>query len=184
MFKSYLILFDKVAEQGYRNRELDFPVFNDAREALKELAARGSKIAIFSSGGSRTTQWQMRTAGLAGIIKGYYSQSQPEIGSKYEARSYLAIARDLGVSVSDMVYVTDDIKEAKGAVSAGVRKVYFINRAAKNEELGKQKDGYITIDDYDEVVKDLEKEQGQAESSLEQEISEESAGEDSVQEAA
>ena len=91
----------------------------------------------------------MKGNGLDRLIDNYYSSSQPEIGSKFKAHAYQEIARQEEVDVSNMVYVTDDVNEAKAAVEAGAGKVYFIDRKA--EKLG-PKDGYEIINNYNQVA--------------------------------
>jgi len=153
-FKEYLKVYDAGAQIGYGNGDLVMSLEDDVEEALEQIHNAGGIIRIYSSGGVATSELGMKSNGLDRLIESYHSSSQPEIGSKFKPEAYREIARQVGVSVKDMVYVTDDVKEAKAAVTAGVGRVYLIDKTAK--QTGK-KDGYIVIKSYKQVAEDTVK---------------------------
>lgn len=148
-FKEYIKTSDMGSEIGYKSGSLKMPIFEDARAALQIIYEANGRIRVFSSGGIGGMKAGMQTAGLDEIIECYHSSSQPEIGSKYSANAYKEIAKTAGVSLRDMVYITDDAKEADAAVSAGVGQVYLVD--PKAAETGK-KNGYNVVKSYKDVA--------------------------------
>ncbi|MCK4589919.1 MAG: HAD hydrolase-like protein [Nanoarchaeota archaeon] len=150
-FKEYLKVWDIGAQIAYRTGEFAMSLEDDVEGALERIHDSGGKIAIYSSGAVETTKLGMESNGLDRLVDNYYSSSQPEIGSKFKTKAYKEIAQQENIDASNMVYVTDDVKEAQAAVEAGAGKVYFIDRKAK--ELG-PKDGYHIINNYHQVADD------------------------------
>jgi methionine salvage enolase-phosphatase E1 len=150
-FKDYLAIYDKGSVIGYNKGDITMSLENDVESALQELHDAGSRVMIYSSGAVEATQAGMKSNGLDRLIDSYFSSSQKEIGSKFKADAYNAIARAAGIKDCEMCYITDDVNEAVAAVKAGTGRVYLIDRNAK--ETG-EKDGYYVINDYHQVAED------------------------------
>ena len=150
-FKEYLKLWDIAAQIAYRNGYLVMALEDNVEETLERIHDAGGRIRIYSSGAVETSEFGMKSNGLDRLIEAYHSSSQPEIGSKFQPEAYREIARQAGIDIKDMVYVTDDVQEAKSAVAAGVGKVFLIDKNAT--EIG-EKDGYTVINSYKQVAKE------------------------------
>lgn len=160
-FKAYLKLWDVGAQIGYQNRALVMSLEKGVREALEQIMHAGGRIRVYSSGAVESSKLGMQSNGLDSLIEAYHSSSQKEIGSKFEAHAYQEIARQAGIDIKDMVYVTDDVKEAKAAVEAGTGQVFLID--PKAEKVG-EKDGYVVVNNYKQVAEQtVKKDQSKAE---------------------
>lgn len=147
-FKAYLKVWDIGAQIGYKNGKLAMSLEEGVGEALEYIRNAGGRIRVFSSGAVESSELGMKSNGLDRLIEAYHSSSQPEIGSKFMPDAYREIARQAVVEIKDMAYVTDDVKEAKAAVEAGVGKVFLIDKKAETGE----KDGYVIVKNYQQVA--------------------------------
>jgi len=141
---------------GYQRGELQFKLFegsdDNVKEELQAISDAGGRIFVYSSGGVETTEASLKSIGIENLVGGYYSSSQEEIGSKFEARGYQKIAQKNGLEVASLAYVADTPKECEAAVEAGYGKVLLINRSAKEDQLGMHSDGYEVINNYNAVT--------------------------------
>ena len=84
-------------------------------------------------------------------VEGYFRSF--EVGKKDNPESYRKIASQLGVDITNSVYVDDQAKYVKTAKKAGFRKVY--RRASPEQPEGQNEEhdgGYETINSLSEVV--------------------------------
>lgn len=107
-------------EAGFLGGELNAPVFDDVPEALRRWQGSGHRSAIFSSGSifaQRLLFGHTTHGDLTPLLSGYFDTTT---GPKKEARSYRAIADQLGVPTSDVLFVSDVVAELDAAASAGM----------------------------------------------------------------
>lgn len=105
---------------GFASGEIKAPLFDDVPSSIVEWYRRGIKVYIYSSG-SRKAQKDLfghTTVGdLRPYLQGFFDTSS---GAKVESSSYDNIALSLGVdSPSDILFATDNMKEAIAARAAG-----------------------------------------------------------------
>ncbi|KAL3286763.1 hypothetical protein HHI36_001256 [Cryptolaemus montrouzieri] len=108
-----------VFTKGYKDGELKVPIFDDVSKYL-ELWSKSKKVAVFSSGSINSQELLFKNTiegDLSSHISKYFDQS---IGIKTEAESYKNIAKELDVVPENLLYLTDDIEEAKAAETAGL----------------------------------------------------------------
>ena len=151
-FRRYIQIEDRVARVAYETGELQMPLHNDVEETVQRIHEAGGRIMVFSSATVKTSRSGMRSNGLDKIIEGYYSSSDPDVGSKFSPAAYRAIARKVNVTPDEVLYVTDSVKEAEAAVEACLGRVYLIDRESSGTG---EKDGYFLINDYRRIGKVL-----------------------------
>lgn len=144
-----------VWEAGFRSGALRAEVFSDAVPAFERWQRAGVDMRIYSSGSilaqklffGHTTQGD-----LTSYFRNHYDTTS---GSKKEASSYLAIARDIGVIPEQIVFFTDVLGEIQAAREAGLQVVACVR--ANNVPLpsqyivGRKVDGVWVIDSLDAI---------------------------------
>ncbi|AWV87804.1 acireductone synthase [Bradymonas sediminis] len=106
---------------GYEDGELNAPVYADVVEALSAWQAQGTPVYIYSSGSvpAQILLFKYSEHGdLGGYLSGYFDT---KTGPKKEADSYTKICEEVGVEPAAMLFVTDNIDEAKAADRAGLK---------------------------------------------------------------
>lgn len=66
------------------------------------------------------------------------------MGSKKEAKTWPVVAQKINAKIRDIIFVTDDPSEARGASSAGVRAI-LITRPNNPKFVDKDKDTFPVI---------------------------------------
>jgi enolase-phosphatase E1 len=118
-----------IYKDGYEKGDLKAHVFDDVPGAF-EAWAKNRRVAIYSTGSidSQKLLFSHTTQGdLSGHISTYFDQT---VGPKTEAESYKKIAQETKVEPEEIVFITDDSKEATAAKSGGVPAV-LNNREGK-----------------------------------------------------
>ncbi len=110
-----------VWEAGYASGELRGHVFADVPTGLRALHDRGVPVFIYSSGSvaaQRLLFGHSEAGDLTPLLSGYFDTTT---GPKRVAASYLAIARTLEQAPGDVLFVTDNLDEARAAEAAGLQ---------------------------------------------------------------
>lgn len=118
----------KIWREGYESGVIRAPVYGDAVTALKAWKARGFRLDVYSSGSveAQILLYKHTEAGdLTPLFSGYYDT---RIGPKVEPASYGAIAREIGVAPSEILFLSDLPREVDAALKAGL-KSWRIDRA-------------------------------------------------------
>ena len=108
----------KIWKAGFEAGELVGTVFADVPEALARWS-RAAEVAIYSSGSVEAQRLLFRhsSAGdLTPYLSGYFDT---RAGAKGAAESYRAIAVAMGVAPSDILFVSDVVRELDAARKAG-----------------------------------------------------------------
>lgn len=108
----------KIWQAGYACGELHSQVFDDVPPALKRWKHQNKTIAIFSSGSilAQKLLFAHATAGdLTRCLSAYFDTT---IGPKTDPRSYQKIATTLGSPSSQIVFISDVVRELNAAASA------------------------------------------------------------------
>lgn len=111
---------------GYASGVLRGEVYDDVPAAMQRWRTEGRPIAIYSSGSKLAQQllFGHSTAGdLTPFLDGYYDTT---IGSKREAKSYEAIAREWQRPANTIVFCTDIQAECEAALAAGMQSVLLM----------------------------------------------------------
>lgn len=108
-------------EQGYRQGDFTGHVYADAVQHLRQWAAAGLKLYVYSSGSVYAQQllFGFSDAGdLTPLFSGYFDT---QIGHKREVASYQRIVEDLGLAAGEILFLSDIHEELDAAKQAGLQ---------------------------------------------------------------
>jgi enolase-phosphatase E1 len=111
----------KIWQEGYLKGELKSQVFPDVPPALKDWKEKNLDVRIFSSGSvlaQRLLFANTQAGDLSGFLNGYIDTN---IGPKTSAESYRRIAAEFHLAASQVLFVSDVIKELDAASSSGMK---------------------------------------------------------------
>jgi enolase-phosphatase E1 len=117
----------KIWKAGYADGELKGVVYDDVVEALNTWQQQGRPVYIYSSGSvpAQKLLFGHSTHGdLTVLLDGYFDTTT---GPKKDADSYRKICAAIEQSCEDVVFLTDNLDEARAARQAGV-KAYLMDR--------------------------------------------------------
>jgi enolase-phosphatase E1 len=109
----------RIWAEGYARGELRGHVYPDAAAGLRRWHAAGAALYVFSSGSiaAQKLLFGHSTAGnLTPLFRGYFDTT---IGAKGEAQAYRRIAEAIGVSLPDVLFLSDREAELEAAADAG-----------------------------------------------------------------
>jgi enolase-phosphatase E1 len=124
----------KIWQQGYRNGELHSHVYPDVPVAFARWSSQQRDICIFSSGSilAQKLLFAHTTAGdLTPFIREYFDTST---GAKTAEQSYRQITTALKVPSSEVLFLSDTLKELDAADLAGVQTAWCIRSARHQPE--------------------------------------------------
>ncbi|KAK9693826.1 hypothetical protein QE152_g33927 [Popillia japonica] len=105
-------------KKGYDDGSLKPHVYSDVPEALA-IWTKTKRIAVYSRGTVESQKLFLKhtTEGdLSGHISNYFDLS---VGDKQDDASYVKIAEQLSITPEELIYINDEIDEAKAAKKAG-----------------------------------------------------------------
>lgn len=108
-------------EEGYRQGAFQGHVYEDAARRLREWNARGLRLYVYSSGSVHAQMLLFRHTSqgdLTPLFRGYFDTG---MGGKKEADSYAGIVRELGLSASSVLFLSDVRAELDAAALSGLR---------------------------------------------------------------
>jgi enolase-phosphatase E1 len=138
----------KIWQLGYTSGELHGEVYADVPPAFARWQRQGREICIYSSGSVLAQQLLFRST-IAGDLTAYISAFfDTAIGPKAESESYLRIAELRRRAASEVLFISDTIKEIKAARLAGLHATLCVrDPTATSDDSG---DG--TIRTFDETM--------------------------------
>jgi enolase-phosphatase E1 len=134
---------------GFESGEMQSHVYDDVVPALERWSATGLDIRVYSSGsiGAQKLFFGHTIFGdLLGHFRGHYDTT---IGSKSETESYRKIAAEFGCLPSEILFVSDVVRELDAAQSAEFRTVLSIRPG--NPDLAST-NGHPSVHAFDEIV--------------------------------
>jgi enolase-phosphatase E1 len=108
----------KVWKDGYEAGELVGTVFPDVPEALARWAAKG-RVAIYSSGSVEAQKLIFGHSSAGDLTPFLADYFDTRVGPKTSAASYAAIATAMGVAATEVLFVSDVVRELNPALEAG-----------------------------------------------------------------
>lgn len=111
----------KIWKEGYRRGDLHGEVFPDVPIALERWNREGTDIRIYSSGSVLAQQLLFSTTAhgdLTRFLSGYFDTTT---GPKAEPDSYRAIAKAFSLPPSNILFVSDVVRELDAATAAGMQ---------------------------------------------------------------
>ncbi|KAI5240775.1 2,3-diketo-5-methylthio-1-phosphopentane phosphatase [Aureobasidium subglaciale] len=121
-------------QAGYENGAYSTPLFEDVVSQLEHWHDSSKQLVIYSSGSIFAQKLlfghvqdplggadEKRTQNLQGLIDGWFDTTNA--GLKHDASSYTKIAEELGKSADSVLFFSDNVKEVKAAIEAGMQAV-------------------------------------------------------------
>jgi enolase-phosphatase E1 len=140
----------KIWQQAYERGELHGEVYADVPPAFARWRRQGREICIYSSGSVLAQQLLFRST-AAGDLTEYISLFfDTRIGAKTENGSYTKIAEALGRHASEVLFVSDAIKEVEAARVASMQAVLCI----RDSKTAEHASGQRTVSTFDQILPD------------------------------
>lgn len=111
---------------------LTLDAFADARAALSQLKAKGTRLAILTNGTPRMVAAAVEAAGIGSLLDAVLSVDAVR-GYKPRPEVYALATGALGVKPPDIAFVSSNRWDVMGAVSFGFH-TFWINRAQMPDE--------------------------------------------------
>lgn len=111
----------KIWQEGYERGELHGEVYADVPQAFVRWKRQGRGICIYSSGSVLAQQLLFRTTAAGDLTQYISAFFDTRIGVKTECDSYRRIAESLGRSATEVLFVSDAIKEVEAARLASMQ---------------------------------------------------------------
>jgi enolase-phosphatase E1 len=111
----------KIWLSGYQRGVLHGEVFEDVPLALQRWKKEGMDVRIYSSGSKLAQQLlfsSTKSGDLTIFLTGFFDTTT---GPKIEAESYAAISRAYGCEASEILFVSDVVRELDAAQTAGMQ---------------------------------------------------------------
>jgi enolase-phosphatase E1 len=144
------MLQGKIWQQAYAEGELHGEVYADVPRAFARWNRQGREISIYSSGSVLAQQLLFRTIATGDLTRYISAFFDARIGGKIESDSYCRIAESVKRSPSEVLFVSDTIKEVEAARLARMRAL-LCRRDADATNFGGDKD---TIREFDQILPD------------------------------
>ena len=138
----------KIWQQGYARGELHGEVYADVPPAFARWRRQGREICIYSSGSVLAQQLLFRSTAegdLTEYISGFFDT---RIGAKTESDSYRRIAESLGRAASEVLFVSDAIKEVEAARVASMQAVLCLRDPAAGQAVS----GHKNVRTFDQIL--------------------------------
>ncbi|XP_011878181.1 PREDICTED: enolase-phosphatase E1 [Vollenhovia emeryi] len=122
-------------------------VYEDVPKALESWTSNGKKIYVYSSGSVEAQKLLFGYSVHGDLLKYFSGFFDTEVGAKQESDSYKNILSKIGEKPSDVIFLTDVVKEAAAAKEAGLSTVIVVregNAALTDEE----KVAYTTVKSF------------------------------------
>ena len=110
----------KMWKSGYASGELKGHVYQDFPFLLNWCKENGVQVNIYSSGSIGAQKLLFSKSIVGDLCPHFHAHFDTTSGGKKESQSYLNIAKDLGVSPSEICFVSDAEAELVAAREAGV----------------------------------------------------------------
>jgi len=110
-------------EEGYAAGAFVSPVYPDVAPALRRWKAQGKTIAIYSSGSVAAQKVFVRHTNSGDLIPLLSAFFDTKTGPKRSPASYTAIALDLKIAPSEILFISDVLLEVQAAALAGMHGV-------------------------------------------------------------
>lgn len=133
--------------EAYKTGTVKGHVYEDVPKAFESWTNNGQKIYIYSSGSVEAQKLLFGYSVHGDLLKYFNGFFDTEVGAKQESDSYKNILSKIGGKPSDVVFLTDVVKEAAAAKEAGLSTIIVVregNAALTDEE----KVTYTTIKSF------------------------------------
>ncbi|CAG8664956.1 4809_t:CDS:2 [Acaulospora morrowiae] len=136
---------------GYESGELKGIVYQDVIEALKRWREIGIKIYIYSSGSIAAQKLLFGYSDNGNLLEYFSGHFDTTIGSKLEKQSYEDIAKEVKFEPTEILFLSDNVKEIVAAKSAKF-KVAIVDRPKNAPLSDKDRNDFIVFTDFLQVL--------------------------------
>ncbi|KAK6635622.1 hypothetical protein RUM44_000876 [Polyplax serrata] len=140
-----------VWSEGYENGKIKGQVYSDVPPMLKTWCEAGRKLYIYSSGSVEAQKLLFKNSDAGDLESFLTGHFDTEVGPKTEASSYANIAKAVGVDCSNILFLTDSVKEAVAADKAGLQTTLVI-REGNAPLTDDEKKAFTTIESFKDLV--------------------------------
>lgn len=130
---------------GYQQGDFTGHLYHDAITYLQGWHEQGLALYVFSSGSVKAQKllFGYSDAGdLTGLFSGYFDTTT---GHKREQASYEAIAAAIGVTVQDILFLSDVEDELNAAAAAGMQTILLARDALP------ERSDHVVVESFDEI---------------------------------
>ncbi len=134
---------------GYKSGELVGHIYDDALAGLKRWKNQGVALYIYSSGSvpaQKLLFGHTKAGDLNPLFSGYFDTST---GGKKESESYEKIAAQIGVTASEILFLSDSTDEIDAAAAAGMNVIILDREKALFDALG-----HNIVHNFDDILKE------------------------------
>jgi len=121
-------------EEGFKSGELRAPLYEDAYEKIKEWKEKGIPVYIYSSGSVKAQELFFGHSVYGDIRNLFSGFFDTKIGSKKEKSSYEKIAKEIGLSPEEILFISDNPDELKAAKEAGMKVIQSVREGVEPSE--------------------------------------------------
>ncbi|KYM77170.1 Enolase-phosphatase E1 [Atta colombica] len=112
--------------EAYKTGTIKGHIYEDVPKAIESWTNNGQKIYVYSSGSVEAQKLLFEYSIHGDLLKYFNGFFDTEIGAKQESDSYKNILSKISENPSDVVFLTDVVKEAAAAKEAGLSTVIVV----------------------------------------------------------
>lgn len=132
---------------GYANGDFQGHLYPDAVRKLRQWHEQGIRLYVYSSGSVEAQKLLFAHTpfgDLTSLFSGYFDTS---IGHKRDAASYATIGRQLGISPSEILFLSDVREELDAARDVGMRTCWLVRDATPGSDAE-----HTQVASFDDIV--------------------------------
>ncbi|XP_026828560.1 enolase-phosphatase E1 [Ooceraea biroi] len=133
--------------EAYKTGAVKAHVYEDVPKALESWTNDGKKIYVYSSGSVEAQELLFEHSVHGNLLKYFSGFFDTKVGAKQESDSYKNILSNIGEKPSNVVFLTDIVREAAAAKEAGLSTVIVV-RDGNAALTDKEKITYTTIKSF------------------------------------
>ncbi|WP_297370921.1 acireductone synthase [Acidocella sp.] len=134
--------------EGYESGALIGEVYEDVAPALKRWARAGLRLYVYSSGSVAAQRLLFGHSSAGDLNPLFQANFDTRVGPKREAASYGAIARGIGLTAGEVLFLSDIEAELDAAAQAGLKTCQLVR--ANDGTLASTR--HVTAADFGEVA--------------------------------
>jgi len=115
-----------VWRKGFMDGKLKGKVYEDVLPVLKQWASKNIDLFICSSGSIATQKLFFQYSNYGDLLQYFKDHFDDTIGSKLESESYQRIANQIKHDVIDILFLTNNVKEARAAKLTGMKTIMLV----------------------------------------------------------
>lgn len=115
-------------QEGYEKGEVVAHVYSDVPKTLKKWKEQGHLVGVYSSGSVKAQHLLFKYSEAGDLLPIFSHHFDTKVGHKREVASYQEISKQLGISPSSILFLSDIKEELDAARSAGMRTTQLVRQ--------------------------------------------------------